>query len=71
MPPSFDQDLRFRHREEDLAVQQFIAQLAVERFHIAVLPRTTGFDEQRLDVQRLKPQPHERRRELGTVIQDM
>ena len=67
-PPAFDQDLCFRQRKEDLPVQQLIAQLPIERFHIAVLPRTAGLDEQRLDGQGVEPQAHELRRKLGTVV---
>ena len=67
-PPSLDQDLCFGERVEDLAVQQFIAQLPVERFHIAVLPGTSRFDEQRLDGEGGQPVPHERRRELRPVV---
>ena len=41
----FDQDLCLGERVEDLPVEEFITQLAVERFDIAVLPRTAGLDE--------------------------
>lgn len=37
--PVFDQDLRLLQRVEDLAVEQFIAQLAVEALAVTVLSR--------------------------------
>jgi hypothetical protein len=43
-PPGFDQDLGFDKAEEDLAVEQFIAQLAVEALAVAVLPGAAGLD---------------------------
>ncbi len=33
---------------EDFSVEAFVAQLAVEGFAVAVLPRTSGFDVERL-----------------------
>ena len=56
--PPLDQDLCFRQRVEDFAVQQFVAQFPVERFDIPVLPWTARLDEQRLHVQGGEPQPH-------------
>ena len=46
-PPVFDHDLRLLQCVEDFSVQQFITQLAVEAFAIAVLPWTSGFDVSR------------------------
>jgi hypothetical protein len=43
-PPGLDQDLRLRQAIEDLAVEQFVAQLAVEALAVAVLPGTAGGD---------------------------
>jgi hypothetical protein len=45
---SLDQDLRFFQRAEDLSVQQFVAQLAVEALHVAVIPRAARLNEQLL-----------------------
>jgi len=42
--PGADHDLGFIERVEDLSVEQFVTQFAVERFDIAVLPRTAGFN---------------------------
>ena len=65
--PPFDQDLCFRQRVEDLAVEQFVAQLPVERFDIPVLPGTPRLDEQRLHLQGVQPQPDARGRKLRAV----
>jgi hypothetical protein len=43
-PPVFDDDLRLLERVEDFAVQQFVAQFAVETLAVAVLPRTSWLD---------------------------
>jgi len=45
---SFDQDLGFPQCVEDLAVEQFVQQLAVERRDVPVLPGTAGLDGQRV-----------------------
>ena len=37
--PALDQDLRLQQRVEDFAVEQLVAQLAVEALAVAVLPR--------------------------------
>ncbi len=37
--PLLDEHLRFSQRVEDFSVEQFIAQLAVEGFAVAILPR--------------------------------
>jgi hypothetical protein len=55
-PPLFDQDLCLLERVEELAVQEFVAQLAVEGFDGAVLPTAARFDEQGGD-------------ELGAVVE--
>ena len=46
-PPGLDQDLGLGQAEEDLAVEQLIAQLAVEAFAVAVLPGAAGLDGKR------------------------
>jgi hypothetical protein len=42
--PVFDHDLGVHQCVEDLAVAQFIAQLAVEALAVAILPWTARFD---------------------------
>jgi hypothetical protein len=48
MPPGLDQNFCLPQAVEDLAVKQFIPQLAVEAFAIAVLPRAAWLDVSRL-----------------------
>jgi len=50
--PLLDEDLGFLGAAEDFSIEQFVPQLAVEAFAIAVLPRTA-----RRDVKRLYPNP--------------
>ncbi len=44
----FGQDLRLGQAGEDLLIQELVAQPAVERLDVCVLPRATRFDEERL-----------------------
>src|ERR1700757_29386 len=44
--PAFGQHTQFLDRVEEFSVEELIAQLAVERFAVAVLPRRAGFDVQ-------------------------
>ena len=67
-PPSFDQDPGLGQGGERLPREQFVAQLPVERFHIAVLPGAAWFDEQRLHGECLEPRAHKARRKLGAVV---
>jgi hypothetical protein len=39
-PPALDHDLGFGQRVEDLAIEQLVAELAVEAFTVTVLPST-------------------------------
>ena len=50
--PLFDDDLGFQEAVEDLAVQQFVPELAVAGLSVAVLPGGA-----RLDVQALRAKP--------------
>ncbi len=68
LPPALDQDLGLQERVEDLPVQEFIPQFAVEKFHVPVLPGATRLYEERPDAQPLEPFPHRRRRKLRTVV---
>lgn len=47
LAPTFDDNAGFRQAEEDLPVEEFVAQLGIEAFAIAVLPRRAGLDESR------------------------
>jgi len=44
-PPSLDDDPRLSEAVEDLATEQFVAQLGVEALAVAILPRAARFDE--------------------------
>ena len=66
--PAFDQELGFIQSVKNLAVEKFISELANERFHVAVLPRTAGFDEQCLDIQAFKPASYSLGCKLCSVI---
>ena len=66
--PLFDDDLCFFQAVEDFAVEQFVPELAVEAFAVAILPGTAGFDVDRLRSQLCKPTAHDLRRHLGTVV---
>ena len=76
--PVLDQDLGFEQVVELPAVQEFVAEPAVEAFDPRVLPRRTGIDEHRTDVVEAAPvrdasgdelravvEPHERGRTAG------
>ena len=67
-PPSFDEDLGFGKAEEDLPVEQFVAQVAVEAFAVAILPRATGFDVGRLRTDGGNPVPQASGDEFWTIV---
>jgi len=54
-PPFLNDDLSLQQGIKDLPVQKLVAHLSVERFNIAVLPRTSWLDEQRLDLKAFHP----------------
>jgi hypothetical protein len=57
-PPGVGQHLRLRHTEKDLTVKQFISELTVKAFDVAVLPGTARFDKQGLHTQFCQPWSH-------------
>ena len=67
-PPRFDEDLRFSEAVEDLAVEQLIAQAAVERFTIAILPRAARCDVKGLDADLCQPVLDGGSDELGAIV---
>src|SRR5664280_477313 len=67
-PPARDDDLRLLERVEELTVQQFVTQLAVERFDVAVLPGAAGLDEQGGDPEVTEPFAHRLGDELRAVV---
>ena len=67
-PPFFDDDLGFAQRVEDLAVQQLVAEPAVEALTIAVLPGAARFDKCGLGAHGIDPFPDGLGDELGPII---
>ncbi len=66
--PPFDEDLRLAEREEDLGVQQLVAEAGVEALDIAVLPRRSRLDVGRLGTDSCDPGPDVLGNELGAII---
>src|SRR5271169_5746130 len=66
--PLFDHHLGLLQRIEDLAIQAFISQLAVEAFTVPVLPGTARFDVQRLRAHRRQPLPQSFRNKLWPIV---
>ena len=66
-PPLLDQDLVLFQRVEDLPIEEFVPQLSIEAFSIAILPGTAGHDEERVDAQLGEPVTHRSGHELRTV----
>ena len=67
-PPRLDQDLGFGKAVEDFAVKQLIAQAAVERFTIAILPRAAWCYVKRLHPDLCQPAFHGGGNELGAIV---
>src|SRR5258706_14289656 len=63
-----DQGTGFEQRGEDLAIEQLVAEAAVERLAIGILPRAAGLDESHLDVLGSQPVAHCACDELGAVV---
>lgn len=57
-PPVFDQHLRLPQCVIDLTVHAFALQFSVKAFAIAILPRQSGLDVERLHIQPSQPVPH-------------
>lgn len=66
--PAFEQDLRLPQRVEDFAVEQFIAQLAVEALAAPVLPRGAGLDVECSHSEPAKPFANGGRGKFGAII---
>jgi len=63
-----DQHAGLGERVEHLGVEQLVAQLAVEAFHVAVLPRTAGLNESCLGAGAVDPALHSRGNKLWPVV---
>ena len=66
--PLLDDDLGFLEAVEDFAVEQFVPQLAVEAFAIAVLPGTARCDVKGLDTDARQPLAHDLGGHLGAIV---
>ena len=66
--PSLDEDLRFPQCKEHLTVQEFIPQLAVEAFVVAVLPSGAWLDVERLDANASEPVSNGSGDEFGPIV---
>ena len=66
--PVLDQHLRLAERREDLAVQELISELRVQALAVAVLPRASRFDVERLDADPTEPASYVSGDELGSVV---
>src|SRR5271165_5212758 len=66
--PLLDHHLGLLQRIEDLALQAFISQLAVEALTVPVLPGTAGLDVQHLRAHGRQPLPQSFRNKLGPIV---
>jgi hypothetical protein len=66
--PLLDDDGGFLQAVEDFSVEAFVAQLAIERFTVAVLPWTSGFDVERLGAKFCQPAAHDLCSHLRAVV---
>jgi hypothetical protein len=66
--PFLDDRLGFLKAVEDLPIEQFVSQLAIERFAISVLPRRSGLDVKALAAQSRQPLPQHLGNHLRTVV---
>src|SRR5512143_1921761 len=67
--PPFDQNLHLLHRKEDLPIQEFVPQVAIEGFVVTVLPGTPRLHEQGLPPEPVQPAPDDLGAELGAVVE--
>ena len=63
-----DDDARLLQGEEDLAVEQFVAQLAIEALAVAILPGAAGLDVEGLRADPCEPLAHDLGGELRAVV---
>ena len=67
-PPVLDEHLSFLEGVEDLGIEQFVSELAIERFDVAILPGAAGFDKEWVDLESFEPVSDSCSTKLGTVI---
>jgi len=63
-----DEDLHLLEGVEDLSVEQFVPKPTIEPLTVPVLPRYAWLDEQRCDVEPIKPFTNCPGAELGAVV---
>lgn len=68
LAPLLDHDLDFPQRVEDLAVQQLVTQLAIERLAVAILPRAALRDVKRRRAHATEPPAQLLGHHLGPVV---
>src|SRR6266511_1116156 len=66
--PALDDRLGLRPRPEPFETQALVAELAVEAFGDAILPRLAGLDQRRVDALRNDPGQEHLRHELRAVV---
>ena len=66
--PRFNDHLCFEQSVEHFALQQFVAQFAIEALVIAVLPGTARLDIERLNANAAEPTPNRPSRELAAIV---
>jgi len=67
-PPFFNQHLGLFQGIEDLTVEPFITEFAIEALDVTVFPRAARFNKERLNIKVFEPLANNSGRELGTVI---
>ena len=67
-PPFFDDDLRFPYAVEDLSVEQFVSEPAIEALAVAVLPGASWLDVSRLSANCRNSVSDSLSNELRTVV---
>jgi hypothetical protein len=67
-PPAFNDDLGLLHGVEDFAVEQFVAQLAVEALAIVIFPGTSRFDVGGLGAHSSDPIAQSLGDKLGAIV---
>ena len=68
LPPPFAQDMGLSLGVEDFPIEELISELSVKGLAVAVLPGTSGFDEQGAHLKPGEPLAHALRTELGAIV---
>ena len=68
VPKLASQHFRLQHAAEAFAVEELVAEAAVEALAISILPRAAGFDEERFEAALRHPVHHRLGDELGAIV---